>query len=85
MDISKFIKNKQSDYDNDLEIKIENVEKLVKKSVISPQFGTFLMTFLIRKEVGEIIKHNLEHILRNHNQKDQWLFINYSKRRTTYI
>ncbi|MBU3978925.1 hypothetical protein KJ980_07035 [Patescibacteria group bacterium] len=86
MDISKFIKDSESPYDNRLETKIENVEKLVRKNVISSQFGKVLMAFLIKKEVSESIKHNLEHILHTHQNKgDRWFFVNFSKKRTCYI
>lgn len=86
MDISKFIKENESPYDNALEEKIENVEKLVKKNFISSRLGAVLMAFLIRREVGETIKHNLEHILHTHKNKgDRWLFVDFNKRRTSYI
>lgn len=85
MDTLRFIKENESPYENGLEIKMENVEKLVKNKVISSQFGALLIAFLIKKEVSETLKHNLEHILHRHNQKDKWFFVNYSKMRTNYI
>lgn len=86
MDIASFIKESESSYDRNLDVKIENVEKLVKENIISSRLGSFLIAFLIKKGVGETIKHNLDHILHSHqNKKDKWFFVNFSKRRTAYI
>lgn len=86
MDISSFIKENESPYDTSLNNKIENVEKLFKKNIISSQLASFLIAFLIKKEINETIKDNLEHILHLHqNKRDKWFFVNYSKRRTNYI
>ena len=63
MDISKFIKNNNSKYDDELEMKIGKVGKLVEKNIISIEFGAFLMEFLIKKEVGDTVKNNIESIL----------------------
>lgn len=86
MDFSKFIKENDSPYyDTSLDQKLEKVEKLVKKRVVSPNFGTALMEFLIRNEVSEILRHNMKHIIHKHDMKDRWFFVDYSKKRTSYI
>jgi len=85
MNIAKFIQENEFPYDTSLETKIGNVEKLLKKKIISSQFAEVLIKFLLKKEIIDIVKHDIDHIFHNHDKKDKWFFVNLNKKRTNYI
>ena len=83
MNISKFIKENKNPYETTLDTQIDKVSELVDKKAISAKLGAALIEYFIRKDVSELIKHNIQHII-NPDKREKWLFVNFNRRTTTY-
>ena len=84
MDISRFIKESRNLYSDTLGIQVEKIGELVEKNVISPKFGVLIINYLMRREVSDLIKHNIGNILQQ-DKKDQWLLVKYDRKQTNYV
>lgn len=84
MNISKFIKENNNPYIDNLDTQIERVEQLVENNTISPRLGKFVINYLIRRNVSNIVKHNLEDMLQI-KYNDKLLLFNYNRKLTHYI
>lgn len=70
-------------YEDNIDIIVSNAQSLVKKKIISQKFADVLVTFLIKRQLKDEIKHYMFHVL-GPNSTEKLLMINYEKRKISY-